>query len=129
MVEPDAMRAAPLAAAVFLFAAAAVAQPRPQVIVPGGWVTTSCWIQPRWFDSLRTGPVDYCKKSLRYRPGKPDCLTFTDQVCWAVNQVTGEYQQLRSDGIETLIICPDGPEAPTCPRMGRLFRGNALQLR
>jgi hypothetical protein len=111
------MRAAPLAAAVVLFAAAAVAQPRPQVVVPGGWVTTSCWIEPRWFDSIRSGPVDYCKKSLRYRPGKLDCLAFTDQVCWAFNQATGEYQQLRSNGIESLIICPAGPEPPTCPRM------------
>ena len=117
MVEPDAMRAALIAVAVALGAASAFAQPRPQVVVPGGWVTTSCWIEPRWFDSIRSGPVDYCKKSLRYRPGKLDCLTFTDQVCWAFNQATGEYQQLRSNGIESLIICPPGPEAPTCPRM------------
>ena len=121
------MRAALLAAVVALGTAVAFAQPRPQVVVPGGWVTTSCWIQPRWFESLRSGPVDYCKKSLRYRPGRLDCLTFTDQVCWALNQVTGEYQQLRSDGIETLIICPTGPEPPTCPRMGRLFRGGAFR--
>jgi hypothetical protein len=122
------MRAALLAAVVALGTAAAFAQPRPQVGVPGGgWVTTTCWIEPRWFESLRSGPVDYCKKSLRYRPGKLDCLTFTDQICWALNPATGEYQQLRSDGIETLIICPDGPEAPTCPRMGRLFRGGAFQ--
>jgi hypothetical protein len=121
------MRAAPLAAAVVFFAAAAVAQQRPQLVVPGGWVTTSCWIEPRWFDTLRYGPVDYCKKSLRYRPGKLDCLAFTDQVCWALNQATGEYQQLRSNGNETLFICPAGPEPPTCPRMGRLFREDAFR--
>jgi hypothetical protein len=46
-----------------------------------------------------------------------DCLTFADQVCWAVNQVTGEWQQLRTDGLQNLIVCPDGPEPPTCPRL------------
>jgi hypothetical protein len=101
-------------------AASAVAQvrivpPRTSIVTP--WVTTSCWVEPRWFETLRNGPMDYCKRSLRYSRGQVDCLTFADQVCWAVNQVTGEWQQLRTDGLQNLIVCPDGPEPPTCPRL------------
>ena len=100
----------------------AFAQPRPQIVPPGGglvtpWVTTSCWVEPRWFDSLRSGPVDYCKRSLRYRPGRIDCLAFTDEVCWAFNRDTGDWQQLRNAGREILFQCPEGPEPPTCPRL------------
>jgi hypothetical protein len=99
----------------------ASAQP-PRILPPnaallGPWVTVSCWVEPRWFDTLRNGPMDFCKRSLRYRPGQIDCLTFTEQVCWNVNQVTGEGQQFRSAGIESLIACPMGPEPPTCPRL------------
>jgi hypothetical protein len=91
-------------------------------IVPGAplvapWVTMSCWVEPRWFESLRSGPVDYCKRSLRYRPGRIDCLAFTDEVCWVFNRETGDYQQLRNSGRESLIVCPEGPEPPTCPRL------------
>jgi hypothetical protein len=59
----------------------------------------------------------FCKRSLRYRRGQIDCVAFTDQVCWALNQATGEWQQLRTEGIRNLIVCPDGPEPPTCPRL------------
>jgi hypothetical protein len=101
-----------------LLAAVAHAEPRPRVVLPGpSWVTTSCWIEPRWFETLRYGPVDYCKRSLRFRPGKIDCVAYTDKVCWALNQVTGDWQQLRSAGNQTLFQCPEGPEPPTCPRM------------
>jgi hypothetical protein len=104
-----------------LLAGVAFAQTRP---VPPGtavpltpWVLSSCWIEPRWFESLRSGPVDYCKRSLRYRRGHVDCLMFTDEVCWAVNHDTGEWSQFRSSGQERLVVCPDGPEPPTCPRL------------
>ena len=112
------MRAALLI--LLVSAASAVAQvrivpPRTPIVTP--WVTTSCWVEPRWFETLRNGPMDYCKRSLRFRRGQVDCLTFADQVCWAVNQVTGEWQQLRTDGLQNLIVCPDGPEPPTCPRL------------
>jgi hypothetical protein len=56
-------------------------------------------------------------RSLRFRPGKIDCLGFTDEVCWAINQQTGEGQQLRTEGLQNLIVCPEGPEPPTCPRL------------
>jgi hypothetical protein len=92
-----------------------IVPPRSPVVTP--WITTQCWVEHRWFETLRSGPVDYCKRSLRFRPGKIDCLGFTDEVCWAVNQQTGEGQQLRTEGIQNLIVCPEGPEPPTCPRL------------
>ncbi len=92
-----------------------VVPPRSTIVTP--WVTTSCWVEYRWFETLRNGPMSFCKRSLRYRPGRVDCLTFNDQICWAVNQQTGEWQQLRTPGLESLIVCPEGPEPPTCPRL------------
>ena len=108
-------------AALLLLAGLAHAQPRPRVVpqpydvLP--WVTSSCSVEPRWFESLRNGPLPYCKRSLRYRRGHIDCLAYTDEICWAVNRDTGEWAQFRSPGRESLIVCPDGPEPPTCPRL------------
>lgn len=103
---------------VLALAAAAHAQTPPHVVLPGAsWVTTSCWVETRWFETLRSGPVDYCKRSLRYRPGRIDCLAFVDEVCWALNHANGDWQQLRSSGSPRLFQCPDGPEPPTCPRL------------
>jgi hypothetical protein len=92
-----------------------VVPPRTTIVTP--WVTTSCWIEHRWFDTLRNGPMDYCKRSLSYQPGRIDCVIFTEETCWALNQQTGEWQLLRTPGLSTLIVCPEGPEPPTCPRM------------
>jgi hypothetical protein len=89
--------------------------PGPGLITP--WVTTSCSIEARWFDTLRNGPIDYCRKHLRFMPYKADCVAFTDEVCWAVNQFTGEWTQLRNPGRETLFLCPPSPEPPVCPRL------------
>jgi hypothetical protein len=97
--------------------AQAGARPAPPAIVEPAWITTSCWVEPRWFETLRNGPVDYCKRSLRFRPGQIDCLAFTDEVCWAINRLTGESTQFRNNGRETLFPCPSGPEPPTCPRL------------
>ncbi len=115
------MRLRTLVLVATLMSAVTSAQPprtgAPNAALLGPWVTVSCWVEPRWFETLRNGPMDFCKRSLRYRPGQIDCLTFTEQVCWNVNQVTGEAQQFRSAGIESLIACPMGPEPPTCPRL------------
>ena len=116
------MRAVAIVLIVGVASRLATAQLPPRVVPPNApivtpWTTTSCWVEHRWFDTLRNGPMDYCKRSLRYRPGRVDCLGFTDQVCWAVNQVTGEWQELRTSGIQSLIVCPEGPEPPTCPRL------------
>jgi hypothetical protein len=118
MVRLGAMRA--LVALVVAVAGAAAAAPPPPVapVAPlTPWVTTSCWVEPRWFETLRNGPVDFCKRSLRFRPGQIDCLAFTDEICWAFRSDTGEWTQLRNPGRENLIVCPDAPEPPTCPRM------------
>jgi hypothetical protein len=113
------MVVAALVLAVLVASGSASAQPHaaPRVPVIAPWVTVSCWIEPRWFESLRSGPIDYCKRSLRYRAGRLDCLAFVDEVCWSLNRETGDWQQLRTSGRETLIACPDGPEPPTCPRL------------
>ena len=94
----------------------AQAVPAPFAI-PSPWFTTSCWIEPHWFETLRDGPIDFCKRSLRFRPGKVDCLAVTDEVCWAFNQLTGEWTTFRNARREQLIVCPSGPEPPTCPRL------------
>ena len=111
------MRAAILVCLAVVAGGAAAAPVAPTAPLLGPWVRTSCWVDHRWFETLRNGPVDYCKRSLRYRPGRIDCIAYTDEICWAVNQVTGEYQQLRTEGLQSLIVCPDGPEPPTCPRL------------
>jgi hypothetical protein len=63
-----AMRAALLI--VVASAALSLAQVR---IVPPPWVTTSCWVEPRWFGTLRNGPMDYCKAEPSLPP-RPDRL-------------------------------------------------------
>jgi hypothetical protein len=108
---------------VLAVAGTALAQHRPIApppVAPGivtPWVTSTCSIEPRWFQTLRDGPIDYCRKHLRFSPGTLDCVTFTDEVCWAVNQLTGEWTQLRNPGRETLFPCPDRPTPPVCPRL------------
>ncbi|HXJ36511.1 MAG TPA: hypothetical protein VMS22_20945 [Candidatus Eisenbacteria bacterium] len=111
-----------LTATVLLLAVLAHAGPpaRPRPLpapAPAIPVVTSCWLEPRWFYTLRDGAVDYCKQHLRYYKGKPDCLAFTDEICWAYNPDTGEWFQLRNNGDQRVVICPDGPEPPTCPRL------------
>ena len=115
------MRARSIALAVTIASSFAWAAP-PAMVGPSGpivapWVTTSCWVEHRWFETLRNGPVDYCKRSLRYHPGKIDCIAFADELCWMVNRETGEYQQFRHPTVDTLIQCPQGPEPPTCSRL------------
>jgi hypothetical protein len=115
-----ARRSTSVLAMVVGIATAALAQPRPGVVpgpVVGPWVTSSCWLERRWFETLRSGPVDFCKRSLRFRPGHVDCVVFSDEVCWVVNTQTGEWQLLRTPRLDSLIPCPEGPEPPTCPRL------------
>lgn len=85
--------------------------PRPDAVV------TSCWLEPRWFETLRSGPLDYCRKHLRFRPGKLDCYAFTDEICWAYVADSREWTQLRGGGSPQLFVCPEGPEPPVCPRL------------
>ena len=89
-------------------------------------VATECWFEPHYFDSLRTGPIDYCRRNLRFRAGVLECLTFSDRVCTVWFPDRREWGETRSSSDERLVRCPAGPEPPTCPRLrppGRLGSG------
>ena len=79
--------------------------------------TTECWYEPHYFDSLRTGPIEYCRKNLRYRPGALECLTISDRVCTLWYPDRREWGESRISGEARLMRCPAGDEPPTCPRL------------
>ena len=73
--------------AVALLAGAALADPRrpvvpPPVVVAPGTVPPPayCWPETKLFDTLRYGPVDLCRKKLRYRPGRLECAQVDENV-------------------------------------------------
>ena len=80
--------------------------------------TTDCWFEPHYFDSLRTGPIEYCRQHLRYRPGALECLTVRDRVCSLWDPDRREWGESRVSGETHLIRCPAGQEPPSCPRLG-----------
>jgi hypothetical protein len=95
---------------------------RPNVVVVPALPTpvpvpTSCWIQPRYFESLKTGVFEYCRGHLRYQPGKLDCYYFAEEVCWVFLPGNEEWTQTHNVGPSTRFPCPDGPEPPVCPRL------------
>lgn len=95
----------------------------PVVVVPNGPfanypVTADCWVEQHYFDSLRTGPIEYCRKNLRFRPGALECLTYVDRVCNVWFPDRQEWDVTRSSNEPRLIRCPEGPEPPSCPRLG-----------
>ena len=103
------------------------AQPRPQTrpaapaipVVPvQPPIPTSCWNQPRYFDSLKYGTFEYCRGHLRYEPGALDCYYFSEQVCWVFLPGDHQWTQTHSIGPATEFPCPDAPEPPVCPRLG-----------
>lgn len=104
--------------------AARAAGPRPPLVRPGvptdpfAPVLVSCWLEARLFESLRTGPVDFCRGHLRYRPGALDCARFVDQVCWVYLPAQAEYTLTRTPNLRAAVVCPPGPEPPVCPRLG-----------
>jgi hypothetical protein len=91
--------------------------PAPVLPVPSPVLPPSyCWLDVRLFYTLRYGPVDFCRRNLRYRPGTLECYQFTDQVCAtfvpASGWVTGR------NAIDTRVFpCPDGPEPPVCRQL------------
>ncbi|MCW5889113.1 MAG: hypothetical protein KIT14_01035 [bacterium] len=87
-------------------------QPSPFVQPAPSW----CWLSVRLFDTLRHGPFDYCRRKLRYTPGKLECYTFTDQVC-SVLLPSGEWTETRNVVQRQPIPCPRGPEPPVCRRL------------
>lgn len=99
-----------------------------QFDVPAHGIVTACWFDTRLFDSLRTGPVTYCRGHLAYAPGALDCYQFTDQVCSVLlHSPTPTLTETRVPVAPYLFACPDGPEPPLCPRLGwrgRWHRGD-----
>lgn len=95
---------------------------RPQVGIPAlptpAPVPTSCWTQPRYFESLKYGVFDYCRGHLRYQRGALDCYYFAEEVCWVFLPGNDEWTQTHSVGPSTRFPCPDAPEPPVCPRLG-----------
>lgn len=81
-----------------------------------------CWLSVRLFDTLRHGPFDFCRRKLRYTPGKLECYTFTDQVC-AVLLPSGEWTETRNVIQRQPFPCPRGPEPPVCRRLDMMGVG------
>jgi hypothetical protein len=89
-----------------------VAVPAPLQYPPPSW----CWLDVRLFTSLRLGPVDYCRRRLRYRPGRLECFRFLDQVC--ATWVPGAGWVTARNVIDTQVLaCPEGPEPPVCRQL------------
>jgi hypothetical protein len=108
-------------AAVLLGAPARAGQfPAPPPAVAGPVLPafpTSCYLNVRLFRTLRYGPIDYCRESLRYEPGALECYQFTDQVCTVFLPQSGGFTETRSLVHSYAFRCPDGPEPPVCPRL------------
>ena len=75
-----------------------------------------CWPELKLFDTLRYGPVDFCRKRLAYAPGRLECAQVSEQVCWVL-LADGQWILTRSPVGTQVIPCPDGPEPPVCPRL------------
>jgi len=79
-----------------------------QVPVPG-----DCWLDVRMFYTLRWGPVGFCRRNLRYRPGALECYQFLDRVCATPDPVSG-WVYSKSPLEAQVFPCPAGPEPPVC---------------
>lgn len=90
--------------------------PRGPILVPGGVANPGyCWSEVKLFDSLRYGPVDFCRKRLAYRPGHLECAQVGESVCWVL--LGTQWTLTRTPMSQYVIACPDGPAPPVCPRM------------
>jgi hypothetical protein len=91
--------------------------PAPVLPVPVPALPPSyCWLDIRLFYTLRLGPVDFCRRNLRYRPGALECYQFTDQVC--ATFVPGSGWVTGRNAVDTRVFpCPDGPEPPVCRQL------------
>ena len=110
-----------LAVLIGVLAAVATARadhaiPRGPIIVPGGVANPAyCWPEVKLFDTLRYGPVDFCRKRMAYRPGRLECAQVGENVCWVL--LGFQWTLTRTPTNEYVIPCPDGPEPPLCPRL------------
>jgi hypothetical protein len=85
-------------------------------------VITRCWQEPRYFWSLKTGDLPYCRGHLKYTPGTSDCYTAEQEVCTVFLPATGEWRQTRQALPPTVTVCPKAPKPPLCPRNALLDR-------
>jgi hypothetical protein len=116
-----------LVAAASAFATGAGPRPLPGVPLPPGGVPGTalpqfgpppawCWVEVRLFDSLRTGPIDFCRKNLRYRPGALECYRIVDNVCASLMN-TGQWATGRTPVTRSVLPCPRGPQPPVCRQL------------
>lgn len=90
--------------------------PRGPILVPGGAANPGyCWSEVKLFDTLRYGPVDFCRKRLAYRPGRLECAQVGESVCWVL--LGTQWTLTRTPMSQYVIPCPDGPAPPVCPRL------------
>ena len=91
--------------------------PPPGVpFVPAPQLSSYCWVDVRLFETLRLGPVDFCRRNLRYRPGRLECYRFIDQVCQTWVPGSGWVTSRGSLDVQ-VFPCPRGPEPPVCRRL------------
>ena len=91
-------------------------QPPPAVVPFVVPTPSTCWIDIRLFDTLRYGPVDFCRENLRYSPGRLECYQITDQVC-ATLTPDGQWVEGRTPLERQVFHCPPGPPPPVCRRL------------
>jgi hypothetical protein len=72
-----------------------------------------CSIDTLVFYSLRYGPVAFCRRNLRYRPGALECYQFINRVCATLDPVNG-WVNSRSPVDAQVFPCPPGIEPPVC---------------
>ena len=85
-------------------------------VVPGSGLSSQCWVDVRLFDTLRLGPVDFCRRRMRYRPGALECYRFLDQVCMTWVHGSGWVTSRGSLDVQ-VFACPPVPEPPMCRRL------------
>jgi hypothetical protein len=92
--------------------------PNSRVAKPNAYqaAPSYCWIELRVYQTLRHGPVDYCRQKLKYTPGRLECFQITDQVC-AVLLADGTWADSRSMVSRQAFPCPPRPEPPVCRRL------------
>jgi len=118
-VGRTAVLAAAIAVAAILAAPAHALDPQrpapPQsraLTVPGG-EPGYCWTDIRVFYTLRYGPVAFCRRNLRYRPGALECYQFLDRVCATPDPLNGWVNS--SSPLDSQVFpCPAGIEPPVC---------------
>jgi hypothetical protein len=89
------------------------APPQSRVVPVPVPVPGNCWLDRRMFYTLRWGPVGFCRRNLRYRPGALECYQFLDRVCATPDPVSGwVYSRAPIDA--DVFPCPGGPEPPVC---------------